>query len=305
MLTARDALADQVQGLESGADDYIIKPFTFEVLLARVRALLRRRQADHPAILRFADLSLDTGRHLVHRGQRAITLTTLEFSLLQEFLMHPQQVLSKEILLDSMWGYDFGGNGNVVEVYVKQLRQKLEAGGRASLDPYDPRCGSSIRLPVDRSPLACVIAGAMLKSWCAIPALVLPQRICRTSSNASTALIRVADATQAELAWGCRSLSGLPSNRAARSRLKANQAVVRWQSFACLFLRGNLSNKRCSYPNRCPILSEPSATPQPDLSGRCHSVIQKEGEADKRCLRSFFSSCLNGRRPRHEPLSVD
>ena len=133
MLTARDAPADQVQGLESGADDYVVKPFTFEVLLARVHALLRRRQADHPAILRFADLTLDTGRHLVHLGQREIVLTTLEFNLLQEFLMHPQQVLSKDILLDRVWGYDFGGNGNVVEVYVKQLRQKLEAEGEPRL----------------------------------------------------------------------------------------------------------------------------------------------------------------------------
>ncbi len=133
MLTAMDAPADQVHGLELGADDYVIKPFTFEVLLARVHALLRRRQADHPAILRFADLTLDTGRHLVHLGQRQITLTTLEFSLLQEFLVHPQQVLSKDVLLDRVWDYDFGGNGNVVEVYVKQLRQKLEAQGEPRL----------------------------------------------------------------------------------------------------------------------------------------------------------------------------
>lgn len=133
MLTAKDAPADQVQGLESGADDYVVKPFTFEVLLARVHALLRRRQADHPTILRFADLSLDTGRHLVQRGQRQIILTTLEFSLLQAFLEHPQQVLSKDTLLDRVWGYDFGGNGNVVEVYVKQVRQKLEAEGEPRL----------------------------------------------------------------------------------------------------------------------------------------------------------------------------
>jgi DNA-binding response OmpR family regulator len=124
MLTAKDAPADQVQGLEAGADDYVVKPFTFEVLLARVRALLRRQQAEHPPILSFADLALDP---------RDVTLTSLEFKLLQSFLEHPQQVLSKEVLLDRVWGYDFGGNANVVEVYVKQLRQKLEGQGERRL----------------------------------------------------------------------------------------------------------------------------------------------------------------------------
>ena len=133
LLTARDAPADQVQGLESGADDYVVKPFTFEVLLARLHALLRRQQGDHPPVLRFADLTLDTGSHQVHRGQREIPLTTLEFTLLQEFLRHPRQVLSKEQVLERVWGYDFGGNANIVEVYVKQLRQKLEAAGETRL----------------------------------------------------------------------------------------------------------------------------------------------------------------------------
>jgi DNA-binding response OmpR family regulator len=133
MLTAKDAPTDQVQGLEAGADDYVVKPFTFEVLLARVRALLRRQQADHPPVLSFADLTLDTGSHTVRRSTREIVLTSLEFKLLHAFLEHPQQVLSKEVLLDRVWGYDFGGNANVVEVYVKQLRQKLEAGGEPRL----------------------------------------------------------------------------------------------------------------------------------------------------------------------------
>jgi DNA-binding response OmpR family regulator len=133
LLTARDAPADQVQGLESGADDYVVKPFTFEVLLARLHALLRRQQADHPLVLRFANLTLDTGSHQVHRGQREILLTTLEFRLLQEFLRHPRQVLSKAQVLERVWGYDFGGNANIVEVYVKQLRQKLEAAGETRL----------------------------------------------------------------------------------------------------------------------------------------------------------------------------
>jgi DNA-binding response OmpR family regulator len=131
MLTARDAPADQVQGLESGADDYVLKPFTFEVLLARIRALLRRQRINHPPLLRFADVALDTGSHIVHRGARELSLTSLEFTLLQEFLLHPRQVLSKDILLDRVWNYDF--DGNVVEVYVKQLRQKLEAGGEPRL----------------------------------------------------------------------------------------------------------------------------------------------------------------------------
>ena len=132
-LTARDAPADQVAGLETGADDYVVKPFTFEVLLARVRALLRRRQGERPPVLRFADLTLDTGTHAVRRGEREVALTSLEFKLLHEFLAHPQQVLAKEALLDRVWGYDFGGNANVVEVYVKQLRQKLGAAGEPPL----------------------------------------------------------------------------------------------------------------------------------------------------------------------------
>jgi len=131
MLTGRDAPADQVRGLESGADDYVVKPFTFEVLLARVHSQLRRRQVEHPAVLRFADLSLDTGSHRVYRGQREIALTSIEFKLLHEFLLHPRQVLSKDVLLERVWGYDFGEN--IVEVYVKQLRQKLEADGEPRL----------------------------------------------------------------------------------------------------------------------------------------------------------------------------
>ncbi len=131
MLTAKDATADQVQGLESGADDYVIKPFTFEVLLARIHSLLRRQRVDHPPVVHFADLSLDTGSHRVQRGPREIPLTSLEFKLLSEFLIHPRQVLSKEVLLERVWGYDF--DANIVEVYVKQLRQKLEAAGEARL----------------------------------------------------------------------------------------------------------------------------------------------------------------------------
>lgn len=131
MLTGKDAPNDQVQGLSLGADDYVLKPFSFEVLLARVHALLRRQQVDHPPALHFADLSMDTASHIVRRGQREVPLTSQEFKLLQAFLAHPRQVLSKDTLLDRVWGYDFGGN--VVEVYVKQIRQKLEAEGEPRL----------------------------------------------------------------------------------------------------------------------------------------------------------------------------
>jgi len=133
MLSAKDTPADQIQGLDTGADDYLVKPFTFEVLLAHIRALLRRQEAEPSAVLHYSDLSLDNNSHQVQRGQRGVALTCLEFKLLHEFIRHPQQVLSKNVLLDSVWGYDFGGDGNVVEVYVKQLRQKLEAKGEIRL----------------------------------------------------------------------------------------------------------------------------------------------------------------------------
>ncbi len=132
-LTARDATSDQILGLEAGADDYITKPFTFEILLARVHALLRRNQPETSPLLRFTDLSLDKTSHLARRGPRVLSLTSLEFKLLEEFLTYPRQVLSKEALLDRVWGYDFGGNANVVEVYVMQLRQKLEEKGEPRL----------------------------------------------------------------------------------------------------------------------------------------------------------------------------
>ncbi len=133
MLTARDAPADQVKGLTEGADDYVVKPFTFEVLVARIRALLRRREADRPEVLRFQDLVLDTGTRRARRGDREIDLTATEYALLYQFLRHPRRVLPKEFLMKRVWGYDFGGNTNVLEVYVKQLRRKLEANGEPRL----------------------------------------------------------------------------------------------------------------------------------------------------------------------------
>ena len=133
LLTAKDAPADQVRGLETGADDYVIKPFTWEVLLARVHALLRRQEAERPPMLRFADLSLDTGERRAHRAGRAIDLTTTEYELLRQFLEHPRRVLPRDLLMDRVWGYDFYGGTNVLETYVKQLRQKLESEGDARL----------------------------------------------------------------------------------------------------------------------------------------------------------------------------
>ena len=126
LLTAKDAPHDQVHGLRGGADDYVVKPFTFDVLAARVRALLRRHQAESPPALRFADLSLDLETHLARRGEREFALTRTEFDLLRQFLEHPRRVLSRDFLMDRVWGYEFEGGTNVLETYVKQLRQKLE-----------------------------------------------------------------------------------------------------------------------------------------------------------------------------------
>jgi len=133
MLTARDEPQDQVRGLEQGADDYVVKPFTFEVLSARVKALLRRREIEHPDVLRFEDLALDTGTRRAQRGQRVIDLTSTEYELLRQFLLHPRRVLAKHFLMDRVWGFEVEGSSNVVEVYVKQLRQKLEAEGEPRL----------------------------------------------------------------------------------------------------------------------------------------------------------------------------
>ena len=133
MVTARDASSDQVQGLDVGADDYVVKPFTFEVVVARVKALLRRHDAEHPAVLRFEDLSLDTGTRRARRGVRDFDVTTTEYEVLRQFLLHPRRVLPKHMLMERIWGYDLEGSSNVLEVYIKQLRQKLEAGGEGRL----------------------------------------------------------------------------------------------------------------------------------------------------------------------------
>lgn len=132
MLTARDTPDDQIKAFGFGAEDYVIKPFRFEVLLARIQARLRQSQA-RSAELRYADLRLHPESHQVFRGERELELTGLEFRLLHTFIRQPKRVLSKQILLDQVWGTDFFGDANIVEVYVKQLRQKLEAEGEPRL----------------------------------------------------------------------------------------------------------------------------------------------------------------------------
>ena len=133
MLTAKDSVADRVQGLDAGADDYLVKPFAFDELMARLRALLRRSAPVQPETLKFADLALDTGTRQAFRGERAIELTAKEYELLELFLHHPRQVLTRELIYDRVWGYDFGGESNIIEVYVRYLRQKTEAAQEARL----------------------------------------------------------------------------------------------------------------------------------------------------------------------------
>lgn len=133
MLTAKDTIEDRVQGLDAGADDYMIKPFNLDELLARVRALLRRTQPERIPVLKFSDLTLDTGSRQASRGSRLIPLTAKEYELLELFLRHPKQVLTREVIFDRVWGYDFGGESNVLEVYIRYLRQKLEADSEQRL----------------------------------------------------------------------------------------------------------------------------------------------------------------------------
>jgi two-component system, OmpR family, response regulator MprA len=133
MLTARDSVADRVEGFEMGADDYLIKPFAPEELLVRVKALLRRNQEERHEVLRYADVELDTGTRVAYRGAREIDLSPTEYELLALFLRRPRQVLTREIILDRVWGMDFEGSSNVMEVYVGYLRAKLEAEGRPRL----------------------------------------------------------------------------------------------------------------------------------------------------------------------------
>jgi two-component system response regulator MprA len=134
MLTARTEVEDRVAGLDAGADDYVTKPFALEELLARVRALLRRTtEEDSGEVLRFADLELDPGTRLVKRGERPIELTRTEFSLLELFLRNPRQVLTRSVIFERVWGYDFGFGSNSLDVYIGYLRRKTEAAGEPRL----------------------------------------------------------------------------------------------------------------------------------------------------------------------------
>ncbi len=133
MLTARDSISDRVSGLDAGADDYLVKPFAYDELLARVRALLRRREPAGREILRCADLVLDVSAHEVSRGDRPIELTALQFDLLEQLLRHQRQVLERDRLLESIWGTESDAISNVVDVTVAGLRARLEADGQPRL----------------------------------------------------------------------------------------------------------------------------------------------------------------------------
>jgi two-component system response regulator MprA len=135
MLTARDDNADRGKGLDAGADDYLVKPFAVDELLARVRAVLRRTTMNHveppttPQVFTFAGLTLDCGAHVIRRGDLTTFLSTTELRLLQLFMLHPGQVLSRDLLMERVWGIDFTGESNVLEVYVRYLRVKTEQEG--------------------------------------------------------------------------------------------------------------------------------------------------------------------------------
>ena len=148
MLTARDTVADRVMGLETGADDYLVKPFALEELLARVKALLRRH---HPSdvsreILRFEDLELDTATREARRGGNGISLSTTEYELLALFLRNPRIVLTRNLLMERIWGHDFEGGPNVLEVYIGHLRNKLEQHGERRLIQTVRGAGYVLRL---------------------------------------------------------------------------------------------------------------------------------------------------------------
>lgn len=134
MLTARDAIENRVEGLESGADDYLVKPFAPAELVARVHALLRRIEArPESQTAAYLDIFLDPATHEAQRGSMNLSLTVTEFNLLHLFLRHPRQVLERARILREVWGYDFGGDDNVLEIYIGYLRKKLEAGGQPRL----------------------------------------------------------------------------------------------------------------------------------------------------------------------------
>jgi two-component system response regulator MprA len=147
MLTARAEVENRVAGLDAGADDYLTKPFALEELLARLRALLRRVGQDGREVLRFADLELDPGTREVRRDGEQIELTRTEFSLLELFMLNPRQVLTRSIIFERVWGYDFGFASNSLDVYIGYLRRKTEVGGRPRLIQTVRGVGYALREP--------------------------------------------------------------------------------------------------------------------------------------------------------------
>jgi DNA-binding response OmpR family regulator len=145
LLTAKDEVGDRVTGLDAGADDYLVKPFSIEELLARIRAHLRRTQETDTDVLQFEDLSLNRRTREVHRGQRSIELTAKEFDLLQYLMSHPRQVFTRDQILENIWGYDFLGDSNIIEVYVRYLRLKLEQENEKRLIHTARGVGYSLR----------------------------------------------------------------------------------------------------------------------------------------------------------------
>jgi DNA-binding response OmpR family regulator len=138
MLTARDAVDDRVAGLDSGADDYLVKPFALEELRARVRALLRREAADKSSLLTAADLKVDPASHQVERAGRSIDLTAKEYALLEYFLRNPNRLITREMAETHIWNYDFQSTSNVIDVYIRRLRRKID-------DPFDVKLLETVR----------------------------------------------------------------------------------------------------------------------------------------------------------------
>ncbi len=147
MLTARDEVSDRVSGLDAGADDYVVKPFALEELLARLRALLRRVLSEGAEVLRFADLELNPSTREVRRGDDSIELTRTEFSLLELFMTNPRQVLTRSIIFERVWGYDFGFGSNSLDVYIGYLRRKTEQGVHPRLIQTIRGVGYALREP--------------------------------------------------------------------------------------------------------------------------------------------------------------
>jgi DNA-binding response OmpR family regulator len=133
MLTARDSVEDRVAGLDSGADDYLVKPFAFRELAARVRALLRRETSSRTPELAIGDLKMDTLRREVRRGRRKIELTAKEYAILEFFMRHPRQVITRTMLEENVWDYEFEGMSNIVDVYIRRLRKKIDTESETSL----------------------------------------------------------------------------------------------------------------------------------------------------------------------------